>query len=332
MGPLLPVPGLLRELGVDPAPLLASLGLDAALFDDAENRAPYGTAARLLERSATVTRCPHFGLRVGQRLDGDTLGALNQLALNSANVGDALDSIVLYLNWHDSGAVPVLLRLSPTHACLGYSINQSSTAGATQVYDLAMAVAYSLLRRLCGQGWRATEISLAHAAPEDVSPYSACFDAPVRFDAELSAVSFPARWLAQRIEGADPARHAQIDAQMREAVQSQNALLSKKVQRALHRMIFAGADSAARLSQFFGLHERALRRRLAAEGTSLQRIGRQTRYDLALQLLRDTRLPAAQIASALHYSDAAAFTRAFKGWAQVTPGEWRASRVQGIDR
>ncbi len=328
MGPLLPVPGLLRELGVDPAPLLASLGLDAALFDDAENRASYARLSQLLELSALATGCPHFGLLVGQRFDGRTLGALNALMLNCASVGEALECMVLYLHWHDSGAVPVLLRLSPARVCLGYSINRSFTPGATQVYGLAMTVAYQLLRGLCGSAWRATEVSFAHAAPQDTAPYARLFEAPVRFDAELSAVSFPAGWLAHRIEGADPVRHAQIDAHLRAAAQAQNAPLSDKVQRALHRMIFAGNDSAARLAHFFGLHERALRRRLAEEGTSLQQIGQQTRFDLAAQLLRDTRLPATQIASALHYSDAATFSRAFKRWTRVTPIAWRAARAR----
>jgi AraC-like DNA-binding protein len=323
MAPLLPVPGLMRELGVDPAPLLASLGLDAALFDDPENRAPYAKLSHLLELAALATGRPHFGLLVGQRFDGRTLGALNDLMRNCSSVGDALERLVLYLGWHDSGAVPVLLRLGPARVCLGYSINRSSTPGATQVYGLAMAIAYLLLRELCGSAWRATEVSLAHAAPHDAAPYAHIFDAPVRFDAELSAVSFPAGWLAHRIEGADPVRHAEIDAQLRTAVQAQDTSLSDKVQRALHMMIFAGTDSAAHLAQFFGLHERTLRRRLADEGTSLQQIGRQTRFELAALLLRNTRLPAAQIASALHYSDAAAFTRAFKRWARVTPIEWR---------
>ncbi len=326
MGPLLPVPALLRELGVDPSPLLASAGLDTALFGDADNRASYAQLSQLLELSARSTGCPHFGLLVGQRFDGRTLGVLHELVLNCTSVGEALECLVLYLSWHDAGAVPVLLRLGRTRVCMGYSINQSFTPGATQIYGLAMAVVYLLLRALCGSEWRASEVSLAHAAPQDAAPYTRLFDAPLRFDADLSAVSFPARWLAHRIDGADPVRHAALDAQLRAAVQAQNAPLSDKVQRALHRMIFAGTDSAAHLAHFFGLHERALRRRLADEGTSLQQIGRQTRFDLAAQLLRDTRLPAAQIAAALHYSDAAAFTRAFKRWAGATPIAWRAAQ------
>jgi AraC-like DNA-binding protein len=325
MGPLLPVPGLMRDLGVDPAPLLASLNLDAALFDHPENRASYAKLSRLLQLCALATGCPHFGLLVGQRFDGRTLGALNELMRNCSSVGDALECLVLYLNWHDPGAVPVLLRLGSAQVCLGYSINQSATPGATQVYGRAMTIALLLLRQLCGSDWRATEVSLAHAAPQDAAPYELLFDAPVRFDAELSAVSFHARWLAQRIDGADPVRHAEIDARLRASVQAQDTPLSGQVQRALHRMIFAGTDSAAHLARFFGLHERALRRRLADEGTSLQQIGRQTRFELAAQLLRNTRLPAAQIAFALHYSDAAAFSRAFKRWTGATPIEWRAA-------
>jgi AraC-like DNA-binding protein len=48
------------------------------------------------------------------------------------------------------------------------------------------------------------------------------------------------------------------------------------------------------------------------------------RYQLACQMLQDTQLPLGAIAMALGYADAPAFVRAFRGWAGITPGAWRA--------
>lgn len=326
MGPLLPVPQLLRDLGVDPAPLLAATQLDESLFADGERRAPYAKLARLLELGAAASGCADFGLRAGARVGDAPLGALDELVQHCPTVGAALDRIVLYLNWHDRGAVPVLLRLGAARACLGYSINQSHTQGSAQVYGLAMAVAHRILQRLCGSAWAPIEVSFASAAPPDDARYRRFFGAPVRFDADLSAICFAAHWLERPIPGADPARRAATEAALRAALQVQHMPLRDKVQRALHMMIFAGTDNSRALADFCGLHERALRRHLAAEGTSLQQLAHQTRFDLAVRLLRDTRLPAAHIATALHYGDAAAFTRAFRRWAGMTPHEWRVAR------
>jgi AraC-like DNA-binding protein len=49
---------------------------------------------------------------------------------------------------------------------------------------------------------------------------------------------------------------------------------------------------------------------------------------VAQQLLRDTRLPAAEIAAILRYSNPGAFSRAFRGWSGETPRQWRERRSE----
>ena len=95
---------------------------------------------------------------------------------------------------------------------------------------------------------------------------------------------------------------------------------------ALHQMVLSGASSAQSVALLFGVHERTLRKRLASEGTSLQELVGQTRFELAKQLLENTELPLSEIAAALRYADAAVFSRAFRGWAKTSPSEWRARR------
>ena len=96
------------------------------------------------------------------------------------------------------------------------------------------------------------------------------------------------------------------------------------VRAALHQMVLSGTSSAENVALLFGMHERTLRKRLTAEGTSLQELVSQTRFDLAKQLLENTELALWEIASALHYADAAVFSRAFRGWSKTNPREWRA--------
>ncbi|NCC28537.1 MAG: AraC family transcriptional regulator, partial [Gammaproteobacteria bacterium] len=51
----------------------------------------------------------------------------------------------------------------------------------------------------------------------------------------------------------------------------------------------------------------------------------QTRYEIACQLLRDTRLATQDVASALGYADVTAFARAFRCWSETTPAAWRSA-------
>jgi AraC-like DNA-binding protein len=91
-------------------------------------------------------------------------------------------------------------------------------------------------------------------------------------------------------------------------------------------MVLSGTSSAESVALLFGIHERTLRKRLATEGTSLQQLVSQTRYELAKQLLENTQLPISEIASALHFADAAVFSRAFRNWSKTSPSDWRARR------
>ena len=68
---------------------------------------------------------------------------------------------------------------------------------------------------------------------------------------------------------------------------------------------------------------RTLKRRLAASGTTFQRLRDEIQFDLARQLLRNTTIPTGQIASIVGYSESSAFNRAFRRWAGVSPARWR---------
>jgi len=66
-----------------------------------------------------------------------------------------------------------------------------------------------------------------------------------------------------------------------------------------------------------------LRRKLQAENTSFQVIKDTIRRDLAIDKLVRERLPIASIGEQLGFIEPASFTRAFKQWTGVSPGEYR---------
>jgi AraC-like DNA-binding protein len=330
-GPVMPVPTLLREFGIDPAPLLARAGIAPQLLEGAENRIAFAAVGQLLDDCVRVTGCAHFGLLTGQRFEAATLGALGVLVRHCASVGAALRSLVLYLHLNDRGGVPVLLNLGTTRVALGYAIVEPGMPGKTQFDDATIAITFLLLRQLCGAGWRPTEVMFAHRPPADAEPYRQLFGARVRFDAELSAVTFPAYWLKHAIAGADPAAHAVLEAALRKAAAREASPLGERVRRALHSLAYvAGPALAPEVAQLFALHERQLRRLLTLESTTFRQLAHEARREVAQHLLRDTRLPLPDIAAALHYADAAGLSRAFKQWTGVAPGAWRAANAAAV--
>ena len=84
-----------------------------------------------------------------------------------------------------------------------------------------------------------------------------------------------------------------------------------------------GGCSAEKVAGLLAMHRRTLARRLSAEGTAFSIMADEGRFEIARQLIDHTDIPLAQIAAALDFSEASAFTRAFRRWSGQTPSAWR---------
>jgi AraC-like DNA-binding protein len=80
-------------------------------------------------------------------------------------------------------------------------------------------------------------------------------------------------------------------------------------------------SAAARL---LGMNDRSLRRTLRQQGLSYRSLLDELRTQIALKYLRTTRFSNDDIASALGFSDAANFRRAFHRWTNKVPSDTRA--------
>jgi AraC-like DNA-binding protein len=325
VGPLMPIPPLLAEFGLDPARVIGDTGLDVRAFDDPENCLSFDALGRLLETCVDVTGCAHFGLLIGKRFELGALGVLGALMSNCPTLREALRMATRHLDLHDRGAVSLALDLGHSRSALGYSLIGGKTPASAQILDGALAMQVRLLRTLCGPSFKPLLVQLAHKRPAALAPFREHFGPNLEFDARLSAIVFASRWLDHPIAGADPAAYAAIVAAIGAHESRDARAFSGEVRRAVYAMIFADSASAASLARLFGMHERTLRRRLAQEGVTVRGLVSGVRRELAHQLLRDTALPVSEIAAILGYSGLPVFGRAFRSWSAMNPRAWRAA-------
>lgn len=323
--PLVAIPRLLRDLGQDPAAILAEAGIDPGLLADGERTIAFSSAGRLLAICAARTGCDHFGLILGQTAGLECLGLVGMLAQCSPDLGTALRSLVLHLHVHDRGAIPTL-SVGEHEARFGYAIYSPAAEGTAQAYDLALATGYNLLRALCGPRWQPAEVLLSHARPRDIGPYQRAFRARLRFDTERSALIFPATWLATRLPGAHPRRYRMLEERIGRLASMNGQDLAARVRRIACDLMLDGQSSLGAVADALALHPRTLNRRLRQQGSSYRNLNEECRQAIARQLLRDTELAIADIAAVLAYSDVTVFTRAFRRWSGATPGAWRSAQ------
>jgi AraC-like DNA-binding protein len=325
VGPILAVPSLLAERGLDPVRVFATVGLDPSLVDDPENRITFRDLGRLFAACADATGCPHFGLMAVERYGPDSLGAIGHQMRNSPTVGEALRNVQLHLHLNDRGAVLFFHYLDPERVALCYTIFWHDTHVTSLIYDAALAVAHKALCELCGPGWKPLAVQFAHRKPATTLPYRRFFGVRPEFDAQRCAIVFASSWLDHPIAGTDSALRDSMERAVRHLEASEPDSLAVQVRRALYPMVLSGTATLADTTRLFSMHERTMRRRLEADGTTFQQLLNEARFEVAQQLLSDTRLAAAEIAAILGYSNPGAFSRAFRGWSGSTPRRWRKS-------
>jgi AraC-like DNA-binding protein len=319
VGMLAEVPGLLRELGADPAEVVASAGLDPDGLAALEDRIAFVAVGRLLHACAVKTGCQHFALLVGQRTRLSHLGLPGQLALHSPTLGAALRFFAVYQHLNSQGVVTSLLEKDGV-AMVGPVVYQKGAEYVEQIYDLSVAATLSVVRELRGAHWRPERVLFSHSKPTDASVYRSIFQATCQFDAERTALVFPASMLDRELASADAEQLRTLEAQ---AVAKDDLDLALRLRRTLRTMLLAQNASAEQVARLLLMHRRTLNRRLKAEGTTFQTLLDEVRFETACQLLDTARIPVTEIAVALGYSETSAFSRAFRRWSGATPVERR---------
>lgn len=322
------IPALLREFGVAPEPLLDAHGISEAQFMNPEGLIEFATAGALLAACVQVTGCPHFGLLAGQRGNVATLGIIGFMMRNAPDVLTALDELIANYDLHDRGA-QLHLTASDSVAIVEYELYENGIAGAEQIYDLAMATAFNVLRSLCGPAWEPQELRLRQRTPADLEPYRQLFGCPLIFEAGHNAITFSSNWLDMGVFQPEPWLYGHFSRQVELIRENSVDGLIARINAALLRQLGSDRCTLEGIADEFHMHPRTLNRRLLDAGTSFRELHRQIRHRMACQLLSETRSSIMTIATLLGYSGTTAFNRAFSEWEGTPPASWRKSLVAG---
>ena len=327
VGALSRLPALIRELGADPATVLADAELAPGALEAPDGAISYLAFGRLLAAGAARTRCPHFGLLTGGLWRIEDLGDVGEVVRHSPTVGDALRALAAHQQLNSGGGLAFLIE-RPTLVDLGYAIYHPDAVGCVEIYDAVLATGIGILRELGGPDVVLSEVHIAHARPRDARAWRTAFGVAPSFDATTSALRFPASWMTRPVAGAVAARR---DAALRRIASHWAGDVVPRAMRASRLTMLQGDVSGEATARMLSMHRRTLNRRLKEQGTTFQAVLDRVRFEAARQLLEETRLAQDEIASALGYASVSPFMRSFRRWTGTTPGQWRRSAVREAD-
>lgn len=319
------------RLGLDRQALLATCGLQEQQLIDPDARVPFSAQERLWQELDCRLQHPEPGLLLGRNLTPGPFSVLSYLLQSSATLGEALTAALRYqrlggeggelqVEEQDAALLLIYRPLHPEHP-------------ATRIRVLAMLACWVQITTPLLDDFHLLGAQFRHAEPSNLTPYQDVFACPLQFSAKDYAIAVP-RVLCQRpLMQANPPLQ-QLLRQHAEALLARlpSASLSAQVIGLLGEQLAHGEPDRGDLARKLNLSERTLQRRLAEEGYSYQQLLSDTRRQLAEQHLREGRLPAAEIALLLGYSEPSVFFRAFRQWSGLTPGEYRARHCKEASR
>lgn len=322
IGALVELPQVLREMGQDPATVIAGAGINPDLLRNPENSLSFVELGRLLQACVAATRCEHFGLLVGQRSATTSLGLVGRLMQTAPTLKDAILDLCTNQRRYVRGAVTYLV-IQNDIAFWGYAVHHPDVQAIEQVSDGAIAIGFNMMRELAGAV--PDEILTSRRTPGDTTPYRRFFGITPRFDAEQHALAFSTRLLTRPVRGADRELRRILEKKVTAYWAVEQPSMTHTVSRMLRARVIFPDTSLESIASELSIQPRTLNRRLQAEGKSFRELINEARFEVARQLLAGTRMDITDIALTLGYADPSGFTHAFQRWSGVAPSGWRAN-------
>ncbi|MGF6508322.1 AraC family transcriptional regulator [Paraburkholderia sp. 32] len=325
VGALGSLPFVMIEHGADPWQLLESFGVTREALASRLSPLSTVTHGRILEAAAKKIHCEHVGLLLGQRATLDNAGPLRFLVLNAPTVREAIESLIRFCGLWYRG-LHVRMTEDEGYACMSVSID-SNIPGAQHLLTAYLAANVRILEIILGRSWRPTLVRVAFRKPKTSALYEQYFQAPVWFGQAQYEVLFPQSLLDQPRSSHDQQLGRFLHQHMSELQARQGEDFSSRVREVIEKLLPHGCTSQ-KVAEFFAIHRFTLYRHLDKQGTSYESLLEAARRNLANQLLAQTDLLIADIATRLGYENQGNFTRAFRRWHGRTPSEWRRTEAR----
>ena len=312
-----------ERAGVERGALLGEL-LDTAPLDDIGARIEHREFERLLLRALDLTHNEAFALQMAEGASEGGFDVVAHVISHSPSLRRAIELCGRYGRIISDGSQ---LRLSERGGVATLALEFVRTCPRMDRAHAEFVLA-GMLRMLRVFGATAPSIHAVrfeHARPAHHAHYARIFSGAERFDQPCSAIEFDAALL----DRPHLHQHSQLYDLLLAQAEHQLSRLSARASIVERLEEYLLARPAARLpdmqtaAHHHGVSVRSLRRRLAEAGTSYRTLVQSILERRATELLRDRRRSLQETASALGFSDATAFHRAFKRWTGATPLEYR---------
>lgn len=321
--------------GVDPEAVLQQVGLDVEGFSTPGARIDTETFCTFLQLAFERCEEPAFGLLAADYVHPTSYHAWGLALLASSTIRSYMQRWVRYyplIATHAS--ITMVDRADSTGLRYHFTGPEGRFPGAARIMrDANLAVILRYVRLRLDPGYQPAAVDLMHESAEGRDDlYQQYLGGNIAFGSDRNIVWFAADELDRTLPGANPELARQNDGvltQFRARMQESSAML--QAQARIVELLPSGTCSKTAVAKAMFMSARTLHNRLAAEGTSYQRLFDETREALARQYILQPDLAVSEVGELLGFTDHSSFTRSFQRWMGCSPSAYRsAHRVKRI--
>jgi len=310
--------------GADRSLLAERSHIDLADVRDQDNRIPMASYVALMHTGKVLCNDPALALHFGETFEVAELSIVGLIGQAAETMAEALAQLNRYsrliadVDGVAAGGRLVLVRESGQLWLVDTRANPNDFPELTES-SFARMVCTS--RRL-GNAGLVQAVHFTHAAPVYRAEYDRIFQVPVIFESGRNALLMADdSWLTLRTPLASRYVFG-ILSERAEALLKRlenSASVRGRVESLLMPILHTGEASMAVVAREMGMSRQTLFRRLKAEGTTFEKVLDELRRRLALDYLSGRKVSVNETAYLVGFSEAAAFSRAFKRWTGSSP-------------
>ncbi|WP_372926533.1 AraC family transcriptional regulator [Marinobacter sp.] len=314
----------IRAEGADPRELLGRFGLDERALGTPEGRISIPRFMRMGQAAIALTGNPALGLTMGQLSRPVDAGIAGFAAQSAPTAGEAVSTLIHYalLTSRNSRGVPWTTKGG--REAHFYSIKPYNAFNFF-VVDSVLAAWTQFLRAITGCDRVVDRVTIEYPSQGLEEVFERWFTCPVRFGAEGNSLRLAPGVAEAASLQAQPAMFERLSGDCQKELTRIRAGwgTGDRVKDLLPSLLEGDTPTLAAIAERLGMAPWTLQRQLAEEKTGFRELLDETRKDLAVEYIRETRASLSEIAWLLGFANPAAFHKAWRRWFADSPGEYR---------
>lgn len=302
--------------------LLAGTGLSQDIALESDDPIAFATTLRVLSNAERALG-PGWHLHFASRLSASSHGPLGFAVVTAPDMRASVDVLLRFVGirapflW-SAAAIEGDRYVLRFHEAVDMG-DQRST-----LMELAALSLQGLIEQPLGREMSGAEFNFSHAKPAYSDAVEQEFHASVAYGADQHSLSFPVTWLDEPCALSDEAMHRYLVSRCEEELLASAGNVPAEIAVRQALLAVPGAfPSVAEIAASQHVSTRTLIRRLKRGNTSYQSILDDVRKTLSRDFLLNSTMSVSDISWRLGYSDPSNFSRAFRSWYDVSPGQYR---------